>query len=196
MDIATYIKDYIPAVCSLIAAFSAIYCSILTAKRQKENLYSKIVLDHVKPVMSAYYRCVSIAHVINTRINNNESVEQYRDRGNEDIEFIKKEKDSLRYIIGEGTDGLRVLTRLKSFIYHKIDDKKSREDLIKLATLLRKALDNSFIYAINNGRKPSQKHIDEIIKITNEIYKTFNTTQNADEISEVDEVSPSSISED
>ena len=192
MDFFSFIKEYIPSLASLIAAFAAIMCAVITNKNQKRIAYSKMVLEQVKPVMAAYYRCVSIACVMDRRLSNGYQITTYYKKGNEDIDFIKNEKDSLRYIIGDGTEGLKSITLVKFFIIHKKDDQESRKKIIKLATYLRKSLDDAFIYAINNGKNPPQYMIRKIIFIKKQLYIVFGTTDDNEENNEINDfLSPS-----
>ncbi len=192
MDFFTFIKEYLPSLASVIAAFAAIMCAVITSKNQQRIAYSKMVLDQVKPVMAAYYRCVSIACVIHKRISNGDNIGNYIKKDELDLKLIKDEKDSLRYIIREGTDGLKALTRVKSFVLHKKDDCECRNEIIKLATKLRESLDCAFTYAINHGERPPEIMIFNIINLKNELYSTFGTTDDNEELNEINELLPPS----
>lgn len=186
------LKEYGPVISSVIAAFSAMGCAFFSCKYQKKMAYSKMVLEQSKDIMAACYHCISIASVIDKRIDNNQRYIQFQEKAKKDINIIIESKDSLRFILENGSDGLRTITRITSWIDHKKDDNECRKKLIKSATDLRESIDKAFLYAIKKGKKPPQKMITKIISNSEKLYSIYNVSRNEDEFSEIEEQDSSS----
>lgn len=181
------LKEYGPVISSVIAAFSAMGCAFFSCRYQKKMAYSKMVIEQAKDVMAACYRCVSTASVVNEKINLGKDYSQVKEWAEEDIETILKAKDSLRFILSDGSDGLRSLTRIINWIEHKKNNSAIRDDLLNTATKLRISIDDAFIYSINYGKKPSKKLIKEIQKNSQKLYEIHGEKQKNDEITEIEE---------
>lgn len=163
-----------PVIAAFIAAFAAIIGISLTNRRQRKNAYSKMVMDQCGNLFKATYGCVSVANIILKRNELGQSIKDYQSKWNDNIDIIKNEKDRIRFILGDATDGLRTLSRIKSWMLHKKDNIEIQRELVLNATNLRLAIDEALFYAIDEGEKPKLRHRKKIlhfVSVLENIYK-------------------------
>lgn len=177
-------------ICAIISSLAAIaaaaYAAYKTSSVQKNNLYSQIVLDESRNVMNAIYKCLSIADVIVKRNERGQNIDTYRTKGQDDIDIINKEKNNLRFILGD-TDCLRVISRMRSWMFHKRNDIPKQKELLKKGDELRELIDNVIFNAIKTGNMPAEEQLEEIRRRTEELYNIYNISRENDETNEENE---------
>ncbi|WP_291449640.1 hypothetical protein [Desulfovibrio sp.] len=169
-----FLITYLPVFSAIIAAFAAIFAAWLSAIGQKKATYSKIVMEQSIQLLKSTYRSVALADIILKRNKNGETIKQYLNKGNEEFYFLKNEAESFRYLLREGTCGLRILSRLRSWMIQKKDDIEAQECLVKYANILSKKIEYAVIYSIENGKKPPQSYINDIKKYVDILHKIWN----------------------
>ena len=135
--------------------------------------------------MSAMYKCISVADVIHKRKKCGNRIDTYRTKGQDSIDIIKKEKDNIRFILGD-TDGFRAIGRLRTWMFHKENDIETQEKLVSAADKLRKEIDTAIFYAIRKGKEPKESQIKKIRECTDELYRIYNSSRTADEENELE----------
>lgn len=161
---------------AISAFFGACVGSIFSQRKERRDIYRRLLEGYVDKFGSHCYQSVAIAHTLHERIKTGKSRASWLSKHKSNRVELENIRLVLRYPLWGCNEGIRCLIRLPTWICLCHKDQKTCSELLKLGTNLRRAIDKAVISALNSGAIPSCYRIliiNHYVKKIKLIYKDY-----------------------
>jgi hypothetical protein len=122
---------------------------------ERRNKYRELVTSHLPALSDALHEIMASCHIRVERAKLGQSSLTYKNRAADAANKLKRVRIQVRLPLKRIDAGINVMTRLPSWIDHKVSSPNKARELLDAAEELRLLLDDALLGAIINGKEPS-----------------------------------------
>lgn len=150
-------KEELTLVAAIVAAVASLVSAVLNiravARSEMRAARRRSLEEHVGPLSKTLHELLACSTTL-TKTNSYEARVNWRQKGQDAKEELKRLRPLLRYPLWGLDKGLRDLTRLPDWTEALQKDRERTEELLRLANRLKDALDAAVCKSYANGTHP------------------------------------------